>query len=267
MKCRNVFGKHREDAKRGWLRLGGICLLAFFAGCATEHIPTYAPMPGNEAMRILRDRAGAIHTVSAQGLITLTKPDGNTVRMDAAIVLQPPERARLQAWKFGSTVFDMTLTPDGLWLIAPPKSDRRKEILAAGANTGHLTRQWLQLITGSFDDPTLSIRESGAQLLLDQRRMDGTTLLCRIDRKTLTPRRYAIQDNTGTERFSLSLNRYIEIGGIVWPREIEAVSGNGSILIELHDIEINGEPPPTAFRPPARAEKVEETPAISGETP
>ena len=234
--------------KRRWPCHLGFCLLMLLAGCATEHIPTYAPMPGNEAMRILRERARAIHTVSAQGLITLTKPDGDTVRLDAAIVLQPPERARLQAWKFGSTVFDMTLTPDGLWLIAPSKSDRRKEILAAGANTGRLTRQWLQLIAGSFDDPALSLRESGAQLLIDQPRKDGSTLFCRIDRKTLTPRRYAIQDNTGMERFSLSLNRYIEVGGIVWPREIEAISGNGSILIELHDIEINSEPPPTAFR-------------------
>ena len=70
-------------------------------------------------MAVLEQRSQAIHTVSAQGLVTLTRDNGDTVRMEAVMVLQRPDFARLRAWVFGQAVFDMTLTPDGLWVVAP----------------------------------------------------------------------------------------------------------------------------------------------------
>jgi outer membrane lipoprotein-sorting protein len=219
-------------------------------------------MSANEAIKVLADRSSAIHAISAQGLITLTRDNGDTVRLDAAIVLQPPNRARLRAWKFGRAVFDMTLTPDGLWLIAPAETDRRKEIMSAGANIGNLTREWLQLITGAVEGSVSSQTEQKLNLTLP--RENGSTMLCQIDRKTLTPRRYDLKDSSGVTRFTLTLNHYADIGGIVWPREIEAISPTGQVLMELHDVEINGEIPPAAFRPPARAEKIESSAPSSG---
>src|SRR5438105_2819264 len=111
-------------------------ILVFFtfliAGCATpERIPKYPPMPPDQALKLLADRAHVIHAVTAQGTITLTRAKGDTVRLDAAVVLDPPTRARLRAWKFGHAVFDMTLTPEGLWLVAPDDPDRRRELTAA----------------------------------------------------------------------------------------------------------------------------------------
>jgi outer membrane lipoprotein-sorting protein len=240
------------------LRLCGSILFILITGCATEHIPTYPPMPPAQAMKVLADRAHAIHTVSAQGLITLTRDNGDTVRLDAAVVLQPPQRARLRAWKFGQAVFDMTLTPEGLWLIAPRQDSHTREIRAAGANTGKLMRQWLHLITGAFDDPGTVPREEGNRLILIHAEPDGMTMTCEVDRKTLTPRRYTLKDPKGATRFALVLSRYIEISGTVWPRRIEASSDSGRIRIDLRDVEINGELPPAAFRPPARAEKIPE---------
>jgi outer membrane lipoprotein-sorting protein len=240
-------------------------ILFFFAalallqpGCRSEHIATYAPMPAAESLHRMTDRAASIRTISSQGLITLTKENGDTVRLDAAIVLQPPDHARLRAWKFGRAVFDMTLTPQGLWLIAPTDEARRKEILAAGANTGKLVRQWLQIMTGAFDAASLKISESEKLLTIEQSRDDGTLMICTIDRKTLTARRYVLKDQAGKTRFTLSLGSYAEVNGVVWPRDIDARSDAGRIVIELHDIEINTELPPAAFRHPARAEKISE---------
>lgn len=233
------------------------CLFLFFTGCQTEHIPTYPPMPSSQAIKLLEDRSHAIHTISSQALLTLTRENGESVRLDGAIVLQPPDRARLRAYKFGRAVFDMTLTPEGLWLISPQEGDRRKEILAAGANTGNLTREWLRLMTGELNGSEITVEETPETLLLKQLR-DGSNLICQIDRKTLTPRRYTLTDRNGVDRFTLTLDRYMEIAGVVWPQRIEAKSESGSILIELHDVEINGSLPPTAFRPPARAEKIAE---------
>jgi hypothetical protein len=230
------------------------------AGCSREHIPTYPAMTSSEVMQRLADRAGAIHAISAQGLITLTKENGDTVRLDAAIVLQPPERARLRAWKFGRAVFDLTLIPEGLWLIAPTDEARRKEILAAGSNTGKLVGQWLQLMTGAFDDRATPAAESDKLLTITEPHPDGTKMICIIDRTTVTARKYLLKDSGDNTRFTLLLSRYIDVNGIVWPREIEAISEAGRILIELHDIEINCEIPPAAFRHPARAERISETP-------
>ena len=251
-------GRNRVDRRWGrhcsCLLYSVHCLLSL-VGCTTERIPTYPPMLSGEAIKVLADRSSAIHTVSAQGLITLTRDTGDTVRLDAAIVLQPPTRARLRAWKFGRAVFDMTLTPEGLWLIAPAESDRRKEIMSTGANIGNLTREWLRLITGALDAGSIA-SETDGKLVLKLPRENGSTMLCQIDRKTLTPRRYDLKDSSGVARFTLTLNCYTDIGGIVWPREIKAMSPTGQVLIELHDVEINGEIPTAAFRPPARAEKV-----------
>ncbi len=236
-----------------------VCLLFLLTGCHTERIPTYPPMSSTQAMEVLAKRSRSIHSISAQALLTLTRDDGDTVRLDAALVMQPPDRVRLRAWKFGRAVFDMTLTPEGLWLIAPQEGDRRKEILAAGANTGTLTREWMRLMTGAFDLPGMTVEETAGQFRVKQIREDGSTLLCEIDRKTLTPRRYALKDRDGILRFELRLDRYMEIVHIVWPRRIEAKSSTGNILIELHDVEINGSLTPAAFRPPARAEKMSGT--------
>ncbi|HEY1629606.1 MAG TPA: hypothetical protein VGF52_07085, partial [Tepidisphaeraceae bacterium] len=221
------------------------------AGCEAEHIPTYPPMPASQATRILADRSRSIRNISAQGLITLQRTDGQTVRLDAAMAIERPGNARLRAWKFGQAVLDITLTPQGLWIVA------LRDATAFGDKTANLTRRWLGLITGTFDDPGVIADESGPRLVLKQQTNDAT-ILCEVDRKTLTARRYLLRDRQGQDRFTLTLSRYAQFNGIVWPRRIEAVSDAGRIVIDLHDVQINGELPASAFHPPARAMKIPE---------
>jgi len=229
-------------------------LVAMGCAHATDPIPAYPPMPVAQALKILADRAQAIRTVSAQASLTLTHGNGQTIQLDAALVMQPPERARLRAYKFGQAVFDMTLTPDGMWL-ASPRGDRRNMSLAAGTNAGDLTRQWMRLLIGSFENPSAADDAITGELVLSEMR-GNVQVVCRIDRKTLTPREYEMRDANGHKRFTLKLDRYSTINGIAWPLRLEAISDRGKVLIELHDVEINGEIPADAFRPPARAEKL-----------
>ncbi len=238
-------------------RIACVLIVLTAGGCAKEeHIPLYSSMPPADAMRVLAERSRNIHAVSGEGLITLTHGAGDTVRLDAAVVLQPPEKARVRAWKFGSAVFDMTLTPEGLWLIAPDDSKRREEIRAAGNNIGKLTREWLDLMGRLFEKTDIAVEENGAFLVVKQQRAEGMSLTCKVERKTLTPREYILRDSGGVARFTLTLKQYVEVGGTVWPKEISAKSSSGEILIELREVEINGEIPPSAFKPPSRAEKL-----------
>jgi len=86
---------------------------------------------------------------------------------------------------------------------------------------------------------------------------DGRTILCRVDRATLTPRQYEMRDPQGALRLRLSLGHYQLVNGTPWPTTLNARSRDGRIDIHLKDVELNQDLPPNAFKPPRRAEKYE----------
>lgn len=231
------------------------------AGCAhkpaASNLPTYPGLDERAALKVLAERASAVRTLSAQCRLTLTRPDGQSVRLDGALVMQPPERLRLRAWKFNRAVFDLTLTPDGLWVMTPGDEERREKVLPASLSAAQFGREWAVLNGGFFQEPDLV--GGGDRNWLDVRRRlgDGRTILCRVDRAALTPRRYEMRDADGKLRFRLALSDYQVVSGIPWPMALAARSGDGRIDVRMKDVELNQELAPSAFRPPRRAEKVE----------
>lgn len=229
-----------------------ICLI----GCrAKENIPTYPELPRDDTLRRLAEQSRAVKNVSAEGTVKLTDAKGQSVRLDTAMVLKMPDHMRLRAWKFGQAVFDLTLTPDALYLVAP--GDRhREQIERAGANAGKFARAWLKQMSSFFDRDDLQITsETRDWLVVQAPSVDGFPVVAKVDRRTLTVREYSIPEQNG-RGFVMKLNVYKQFGNTVWPTEIEAVSPGGNIFIDLSDVEINGELPPDAFKPPARAEKL-----------
>ena len=103
-------------------------LLLAAGGCARKAppspLPTYAGLDDAAALKVLAARAEAVKTLSAQCALTLTRPDDQTVQLDGAVVMAPPEKLRLRAWKFGRAVFDLTLTEAGLWVMTPQDAGR-----------------------------------------------------------------------------------------------------------------------------------------------
>jgi hypothetical protein len=233
-----------------------VALIVISVGCEShERIPTYPLMPASQTFEQFQSRSANIHTVSGEGSLRMTRPDGESIGLDAAVAMQPVDRARVRAWKFGQAVFDLTVTPEALYVVAPKDSSQRDQILAAGSRAGKMIRDWLKLATGSFDATLLE--ERGNDLVIQRPEADDGTLVCTIDRRTITARSFRLLDAAGRERFVLKLDRYIESNGQVWPRRIEARSDEGGELrLELREVEVNGELPAAAFRPPARAEKL-----------
>jgi hypothetical protein len=202
------------------------------------------------------ERARLVRGLSAEGLITLTKPDGNSVRLDAALVMRPPREARIRAWKFGRAIFDLTIAGDDAWLFTPEDSKRNEQFKSAGLNAGKLAKTWSLLSGGFFEDGdfVVELRESH---LTARRQLAGEPMVvCEIERPTLTVRKYSMLDDKGKQRFSLSLDRYKQFGEVVWPTHLVAVSGGGTVEIELRNVEINPELTENAFVPPRRAEKL-----------
>ena len=81
-------------------------------------------------------------------------------------------------------------------------------------------------------------------------------VVCEVDRRTLTPRKYSVLDDRGATRFSLTMDRYRQFGDVVWPMRMVAVSEGGMVEVELREAEVNPELPAAAFTPPRRAEKL-----------
>jgi len=229
-------------------------------GCATarrpvENLPTFGDVDHATALRLLDERARAVKSLSARSALTLTRPDGQAVRLDGAVVMAPPDRLRLRAWKFNQAVFDLTLTPDGLWVVAPDDPSRRQKVLPASLSAAQLGREWALLSGSFFGETGLAVRDERGSLAVSRKLDDGRTVVCDVDRRTLTPRRYRMFDPAGRARFTLALSDYGVFNGIAWPTRLDARSDEGRIGVKLSDVELNGELAPNAFRPPRRAEK------------
>ncbi len=165
----------------------------------------------------------------------------------------------MRAWKFQQAVFDLTILPRGVWIITPPPDPNAKQspnMFDAPGTGAHLATTW-QLLGGSmFADNTLTGEQAGKMIRYTLHPSDGTSISCDVDAATLTPRLYILRDSAGAERFRLALDKYAIVQTILWPQRMIAQSQQGSITIEFHDIEPNGDLPDGAFDPPARARKM-----------
>ncbi|HZL37994.1 MAG TPA: hypothetical protein VFC78_21945 [Tepidisphaeraceae bacterium] len=234
-------------------------LLILAGGCAhrpAENLPAYRWVDGPAALRALCARSRAVHSASAEAALTLTRPDGQSVRLNAAIVMLPPSSVRMRAWKFGQRVFDLTLTPGGLWVEGPEDPGRRGQAMPASLDAAKVARAWSLMSGTFFCDPATRVRDLGGSRFSVERITDGQRIVCEVEKATLTPRQYTLLDARGVRRFMLSLDRYELVNGIAWPVHLDAHSDGGRIEIELKNVELNGELAPNAFVPPRRAQRV-----------
>jgi outer membrane lipoprotein-sorting protein len=242
--------------KRPFLLFWGMLLLA---GCAAppprENLPAVQWSTDAEALHILRDRADAVKTVTATGDITLSRRSGDSVRLDLAMVAQNPGHLRLRAWKLGRAVFDLTLTPEGLWLLTPDDPSLKQKARSGGLDAAQLARSWATFSGALFDRADLTLHR-GDRALEVTAPSDDATIFCHVDNRTLTPRQYEVKDPSGVTRFTLRLSGYRTVDGIPYATRYDATSDSGTIRIDLRDVELNTDLAPAAFTPPRRAEKV-----------
>jgi outer membrane lipoprotein-sorting protein len=243
-----------------WRRLMALAMMFLAAsGCADhskESIPTYPLTDAASSLKLVAEHAKQVRSLTGEGLITLTRPNGESVRLDAAMAMQPPERARMRAWKFGRAVFDLTVTPEGVWAVIPEDPKRKEQITSAGVSAAKLAKTWSVLSGGFFESQGLTAETAGSKMLVRRVTPGEALVICEVDRKTLTPRKYSMLDDQGKTRFSLALERYRQFGEVVWPTKLVAISDGGTVEIELREVEINPELEAAAFVPPRRAEKL-----------
>jgi hypothetical protein len=235
-----------------------LLMLVLLPGCA-PHNPLPAVHVGNDrdAMRVLAERADAVKTVSSQGTITLTRPDGESVRLDVAMVRAGREKLRLRAWKLGRAVFDLTVNGGDVWLLTPDDLSMKDKGQSAGLGAKKLAEN-INLLNGDlFHQSDATVVAAGSLLRISAPQGDGV-VCCEVDRRTLVPLKYVLNDPSGAARFTLELSDYrMPASDVPFPFRMKATSEQGTIDVAMREVEINGgELALGAFVPPKRAEKL-----------
>ena len=112
------------------------------AGCRpphTENLPVFAGQDEPAEVRALVARSALLKDVSGSGTLELTRPDGQSVVFDLAVAMQPPDRARFRAWKFGQAVLDLTIIPGAVWLETSQQGERKTQITGVGDTASRIT--------------------------------------------------------------------------------------------------------------------------------
>jgi hypothetical protein len=237
--------------------LAALLVLPFLPGCAPHHdLPAVHFRDDHDAMRILAERAGAVKTVSSQGTITLVRADGESVRLDMAMVRAGREKLRLRAWKLGRAVFDLTMNGGDVWLLTPDDASLKDKAHSAGLGAKKLAEN-INLLNGDlFYRSDASVADAGSLLRVSAPQGENI-VRCDVDRRTVVPLKYVLNDPSGVARFTLELSDYrLEGGGIPLPFRMKATSDRGTIDVAVSEVEVNGELAEGAFVPPKRAEKL-----------
>jgi outer membrane lipoprotein-sorting protein len=246
--------------------LRGLCIAtciavsSLFWGCA-EKLPTYEWTTQVEALAVIRERSQSIKTIQAACDITLTDPGGRSVTLDGALVSRIPGWLRMRAWKFNAAVFDVTMTPDGLWVMQRDSPEIANGV-PSSLDASQIADAWGLLNGGFFSGEVIWAREKtrmDRERFISKSRRNGHTpghesMQSQVERDTLLPLSY--QGGGGAERNDVvRLGRYRMVNGIAFAHEIDLKAEVGHIVIRLRDVTLNEEPNPGAFRPPARAVK------------
>jgi outer membrane lipoprotein-sorting protein len=235
-----------------------LAIALLVAGCASaprEQLPAVSWRSETEALEILAHRAESVKTLSSQGLMTMRRPDGQSVRLDVALVADARQHLRLRAWKLGRAVFDLTMNESGMFMLLPDDPSIRERVRQGQLNIKRVADSW-ELFNGRFFTRRDVTTKRRGDTLLCSATVDDAHVTCEVDGQTLTPRRYLLRDADGKERFSLALSNYKIINDIPFARRYAAKSEFGEIVIETRDVELNDELAPAAFTPPRRAEKL-----------
>jgi len=221
-----------------------IVALVLLAGCAKHPLPTYPIMDEARSLELVAQRNCEILSVQGQASITLEDLQRQSITLDGVFFVERPNKLRVRAWKLGQAVFDLTTTGEGSWQYVP-----REEARSGTGITRDVTQRMIDLLTdGPPPGDTTSTGKAIEHVSGLERRI--------YDRDTLTLGKFIVTNASGQEQFSLTFDDYRVVADRVWPMRLKAVSERGVVEIRFSEIEINGELPPAAFKPPTRAERL-----------
>lgn len=244
-----------------------LTLALLLPGCISPAppLPTVEWDTLEDARQILIDRQNAIESVQTQLKLKITSPppESETNTLDAALVIQGDDHFRLRAWKLNQTIFDLTATPDGTFIVANEEMKKRapdaeQDLAGLADQLGAMLRgpDWSQarLIMPSAPSHLETIGVSWEH---------GNSV---VDSRTLEPRVYEPSGNTQTPLQRVE-TQYTAYDNGIWYSQVTAIGDFGRVEMTFRDVELNGELNPRAFKPSRRAVRVEDVETSENTSP
>jgi hypothetical protein len=235
------------------VRVVVVVKLIWLCGCQRP-LPIYLGVPTADAAAVIQARQACIRTVSGVGTVHINDGSGARAVLDGVLLIRFPDAVRLRAWKLGRAVFDVTVTEAGVWAELP---------CGGGGSESDLGSVDFEQLAGAFDllgpaffDNAVPVSDHDDILLLAGAAMDCSDVLCQVHRPTLTPTRFTVRCGGDRATGVVELSHYVAVGPTIWPSRLRFKQADHVIEVRLHTVEINGDLPPTAFKPPSRARRL-----------
>lgn len=235
--------------------------LPLLSGCrftsdTAPPLPTVAWTDTQDARRILIERQNAIQNVQTQCKLRYTEPSngGQTQTFDGALVIEGENRIRLRTWKLNQTIFDLTVNPDGVWVVAI--DELKEESPDALGNLAQFVEQLGGMLRGPdyreaiFADSI----QSNAAKRSGQLRLEWDYGYGLVNPRTLALQDFIVRQEPRNTRITPT---YAVYGDLYWFRSLKLDGDFGQLEITFRNVELNGELNPRAFKPPRRAVKIE----------
>jgi len=216
-------------------------------------------MSDRESLEVLADRAHSVRSIRATIELDVVDRQGQSIELDGAIAAVLPDRMRLQVWKMGMTVLDVTYKSGEVWTVTNADQRSGQEIESLTGTSATEFEQMLAPTRADFwkNAHPIETGESNRELVVESGWPVAGGMQCFIERRTLTARRLTIPDgrgDTGVGR-SLILEQYRMIDGVVWPTTMTFNGPDGTVRVNLKEVEMNQPIADAAFQPPRRAKK------------
>ncbi len=231
--------------------IAGLLIACAICGCSTR-LPTYPAMSDEASLAIIADRQATVQRIVAECDINLTDADGQSVTLEGVLVARPPGNVRLRAWKFGHAVFDLTLVDGKGWIMIPEQGPGAQQLNVTNMPASRVGEA-LDLLGPLYFRSAKPVGGDNMMLLAAGPALGRDNVLCEVQRRTLTPRRFVVHAGSDLPPSELLLDQYAVVDDNVWPMRIRLRGKSGGVLLRLRNVEINGEIAPTAFVPPKRA--------------
>jgi hypothetical protein len=224
------------------------------SGCAATQ-----SVPDNSTVDAQLRGVGDVKFVQARCRLTLTNSAGNRVHLNGVLVASGAEYLRIRTWKFTRPVVDIALTPHGLWVAIGTvvNAADRAELETSARDIGNA---WSMIASDSatWGQPLDQIDHDDTDArYITMPRADGTQVLTVVDRSSRTPVRHELRDASGKVLRTLSLEQYQNIDQFAWPHRMILQSPQGTIVISMSSVQLNGESASNSFAPPDGARRLE----------
>ncbi|MEM9419532.1 MAG: hypothetical protein AAGA25_10855, partial [Planctomycetota bacterium] len=195
-----------------------------------------------------------------------------TTTFDGALVMQGDDRFRLRTWKLNQTIFDLTVTPEGTYVIAA--DEMKEESPDSEAELAELANNLSAMLRGA-DFAKARFSRTKPTLVEAAVRFDAPffiwatwpddSLIVAIDRRTLSPMNWWVRGDQMNPGIQIQ-SEYSDYEGVRWYRYVIVSGEFGRLQMTFRDVELNGELNPRAFKPSRRAVRIDAAKVESSET-